>query len=274
MPELPEVETVMRGLRLPLEGHILTRVEQRRDKLRFPLPERFAERLQGRRVQGLRRRAKFILIDLDDEMTWMIHLGMSGRIFIEEQPARIANKHDHVIVETDGGKVIFYEDHRRFGLMDLFPTEAGDIHPMLKDLGPEPLGNSFHVDALNRALVGRKTPIKSALLDQHVVAGLGNIYVCEALWRAKISPKRMAKSIPGKRSERLVPHIRAVLNDAIVAGGSSLRDYVQASGELGYFQHQFAAYGREGEECKSCGKIIKRIVQSGRSTFYCSSCQR
>ncbi len=274
MPELPEVETVMRGLTKPLLNARLQRVEQRRKNLRFPFPDNFAKRLEGRQIINLRRRAKYILIDLDDQMTWMIHLGMSGRIFIENQPARQPGKHDHVIVETDSGKVIYYEDHRRFGLMDLFATEEADNHPMLKKLGPEPLGNAFNSESLNEALKGRKTPIKSALLDQHTVAGLGNIYVCEALWRAGISPKRLARSVAGKRAERLVPHIRAVLHDAIAAGGSSLRDYVQANGELGYFQHQFAVYGREGEVCLNCDQAVRRIVQSGRSTFFCSYCQR
>jgi formamidopyrimidine-DNA glycosylase len=274
MPELPEVETVRRGLERPLTGHRLVRVTQRRADLRWPLPKDFANRLTGRRVERLNRRAKFILAQLDDGMVWMTHLGMSGRMFILDEPAPAPGKHDHVIIETDSGHTIVYQDARRFGMMDLVAeTELAD-HRLLRDLGPEPLGNAFNAAALSEALAGRRSPIKAALLDQTVVAGLGNIYVCEALYQSGISPRRLAATIPGRRAERLAPAIRAVLERAIAKGGSTLRDYVQASGELGYFQHEFAVYGREGEPCRQCGATIKRIVQSGRSTFFCSACQR
>ncbi|HZD26229.1 MAG TPA: bifunctional DNA-formamidopyrimidine glycosylase/DNA-(apurinic or apyrimidinic site) lyase [Alphaproteobacteria bacterium] len=273
MPELPEVETVMRGLEIPLADHRLVEVTQRRADLRWPLPKDFARRLTGRRVERLGRRAKFILAWLDDGMAWMIHLGMSGRMSIMNAPAPAPQKHDHVIVETDGGKVIVFTDHRRFGMMDLVPAEELEDHPLLKALGPEPLGNRFNAGYLSDALRDRKTPIKAALLDQTVVAGLGNIYACEALFHAGISPRRLAASVAGKRAERLVPAIRQVLQRAIDAGGSSLRDYVQTNGELGYFQHSFAVYGREGEPCLTCGAPVRRIVQSGRSTFYCGRCQ-
>jgi formamidopyrimidine-DNA glycosylase len=274
MPELPEVETVMRGLEAPLLGHTLIRVDQRRPDLRFPLPENFAARLTGRRVERLRRRAKFILAHLDDGMVWISHLGMSGRMFIVDSPAPEPGKHDHVIIETDAGMTVVFQDHRRFGMMDLVAEAELGQYRMLADLGPEPLGNAFDDQVLSAALKGRKTPIKAALLDQKTVAGLGNIYVCEALFDAGISPRRSAHTVAGKRAERLVPAIRDVLNRAIAKGGSTLQDYVQASGELGYFQHEFKVYGREGEPCVSCGGTIKRIVQSGRSTFFCSTCQR
>jgi formamidopyrimidine-DNA glycosylase len=274
MPELPEVETVRRGLEAPLVGHRLIRVTTHRPDLRWPLPERFAERLTGRRVERLTRRAKFILAHLDDDMVWMTHLGMSGRMFIHEGPAGPPGKHDHVIIETDGGSTVVYQDARRFGMMDLVAADALDEHPLLRDLGPEPLGNAFNAETLSAALRGRKTPIKAALLDQKTVAGLGNIYVCEALFRAGISPRRLAHTVAGSRAERLVSAIREVLQKAIEKGGSTLRDYVQASGELGYFQHEFAVYGREGEPCQACGAPVKRIVQSGRSTFFCPKCQR
>lgn len=274
MPELPEVETVRRGLEGPLVGHRLVRVDQRRPDLRWPLPPDFASRLTGRRVERLERRAKFILAHLDDEQIWMTHLGMSGRMFIEAGLVAPPGKHDHIVIQTDDGVTVTFQDHRRFGMMDLFPATELLDHRLLKDLGPEPLGNAFAGPVLSAALEGRRTPIKAALLDQTVVAGLGNIYVCEALYRAGISPRRLAKSVAGKRAERLVPMIRAVLDEAIAKGGSTLRDYVQASGELGYFQHSFAVYGREGEPCHACGALVQRIVQSGRSTFFCGKCQR
>ena len=274
MPELPEVETVCRGLESPLVGHQLTKVIQRRPDLRWPLPENFAERLQGRTVKRLYRRAKFILADLDDDYVWMTHLGMSGRMFIHEVSAPVLGKHDHIVIETDGGHTIIFQDHRRFGMMDLVIGKNLKNHRLLSGLGPEPLGNSFNGVTLSDALRGRRTPIKSALLNQKVVAGLGNIYVCEALFHSGISPRRLATSIPGRRAERLAPAIRDVLTKAIAKGGSTLRDYVQASGELGYFQHEFSVYGREGQPCASCAKPVSRLVQAGRSTFFCSNCQR
>ena len=274
MPELPEVETVCRGLESSLVGHQLTKVIQRRPDLRWPLPENFAERLQGRTVKRLYRRAKFILADLDDDYVWMTHLGMSGRMFIQDESTPVLGKHDHIVIETDGGHTIIFQDHRRFGMMDLVIGKNLKNHRLLSGLGPEPLGNSFNSVTLSDALRGRRTPIKSALLNQKVVAGLGNIYVCEALFHSGISPRRLATSIPGRRAERLAPAIRDVLTKAIAKGGSTLRDYVQASGELGYFQHEFSVYGREGQPCASCAKPVSRLVQAGRSTFFCSNCQR
>ena len=283
MPELPEVETVRRGLEPVLTGHVLARIDQRRPDLRWPLPERFAARLQGRRVLGLRRRSKWILIDLDNDETWMIHLGMSGKMLIDAAEtvglhhARAAPaKHDHVIIDTDEGTRITYNDARRFGAMDLWPTADLDTHPHLAGIGPEPMGNDFHGPALHAAFAGRQSPVKAVLLDQRTVAGLGNIYVCEALWRSGIHPTRIAASISAPRVDRLATEIVATLGEAIAAGGSSLRDYRQADGELGYFQHTFRAYDREGTPCANagCTGTIRRIVQSGRSTFYCPRCQR
>lgn len=277
MPELPEVETVCRGLRKPLEGRRLTRIVQRRPDLRFPIPENFPERLTGRRVNQVARRAKFILITFDDDTVLIVHLGMSGRMtIVPAAEAPPPGPHDHVEFETDEGMLIRYCDPRRFGMMDLTTGDALNAHRMLKTLGPEPLGNAFNAETLSLALAGKRTPIKAALLDQKNVAGLGNIYICEALHRAGISPKRSASTIPGKRAERLVREIRAVLQEAIEAGGSSLRDYVQASGDLGYFQHSWQVYGREGEPCRraDCAGTVRRIVQSGRSTFYCATHQR
>jgi len=278
MPELPEVETVRRGLAPSLKGRRITEVLARRPDLRVPLPARFAERLTGRRVRALRRRAKYILADLDSGETLIVHLGMSGRLTVHKgksEPPPLG-LHDHVVIETDAPARIVFTDHRRFGLMTIADTATLDRHELFRALGPEPLSSGFDAAFLNEALAGKRTPIKAALLDQHVVAGLGNIYVCEALFRAGISPKRVAASIPGARAMCLVRAIKDVLTDAIAAGGSSLRDYAQADGELGLFQHRFSAYDREGEPCKKrgCRGTIKRIAQSGRSTFYCPSCQR
>lgn len=283
MPELPEVETVRRGLLPAMEGVVITRADVNRPDLRWPFPERMSERLSGHRVLALRRRSKYILADLSSDETLLIHLGMSGRIlisgdplgqFIHDHPA--PEKHDHVVFHMDNGARITFNDPRRFGAMDLIATPIADRHPLLQKLGPEPLGNGFHEAHLVAALKGRNTPIKSALLDQRIVAGLGNIYVCEALYRARISPKRRAGAISAARVAGLVPVIRDVLNDAIVAGGSSLRDYRRADGELGYFQHSFDVYDREGQSCRTpgCNGQVRRIVQSGRSSFYCARCQR
>lgn len=283
MPELPEVETVRRGLAPAMEGFVITRAEVNRPDLRWPFPENMADRLTGKRVLRLRRRSKYILGDLDSGETALIHLGMSGRMlvsgdplgqFVHNHPA--PEKHDHVVLHMENGARITFNDPRRFGAMDLFPTEAGESHPLLASIGPEPLGNSFDETYLVGALAQRNTPMKSALLDQKTVAGLGNIYVCEALFRSKIHPTRPARKVSKARISGLVPVIRDVLSDAIEAGGSSLRDFRQADGELGYFQHSFDVYGREGEPCRSegCTSSIRRIVQSGRSTFYCPTCQR
>lgn len=284
MPELPEVETVCRGLRPKLEGHVLASVIQRRPDLRFPIPPGFADRLQGRRIERLHRRAKFILATMEDRTVLIAHLGMSGRMTIHDEAPPPPGPHDHIEFVTDAGCTIRFCDPRRFGLVDLTTLDALDQHRMLCNLGPEPLSDAFTAESLSQAIAGRHSPIKAALLDQKVVAGLGNIYVCEALFRAGISPRRSAHTIPGLRAQRLVPIIRDVLEQAIAAGGSSLRDYVQASGELGYFQHQWQVYGREGEACghgsapggpnRSCDGIIQRITQSGRSTFYCGRHQR
>ena len=283
MPELPEVETVRRGLAPVMEGRRIASADVRRPDLRWPLPERMAERLAGRRVERLRRRSKYILADLSSGETLIIHLGMSGRMLVSgamlgefhhHHPA--PEKHDHVVLDMEDGTRITFNDARRFGAMDLVATEAAEAHWLLAGLGPEPLGNGFDEDYLVARLRGRNTPVKAALLDQRVVAGLGNIYVCEALHRAGISPRRKAGRIAEARVRTLVPVIRQVLAEAIEAGGSSLRDYRQADGELGYFQHTFRVYGREGERCVTpgCAGLVTRIVQSGRSSFFCGDCQR
>jgi formamidopyrimidine-DNA glycosylase len=280
MPELPEVETIVRGLRPRLEGRRLARVVQRRDDLRFPLPARFAERLTGRRVETIGRRAKYILVHLDRGEVLLCHLGMSGRMVLVDRPEQPLARHDHIVLTTEDGCQIRFNDARRFGAMDLIDAARLDQHWLLKDLGPEPLGNAFNGPALAEKLAGKRTPIKAALLDQKVVAGLGNIYVCEALFDAGLSPRRLAHTVQGRRAERLVAAIRDVLGRAIEAGGSSLRDYVQADGELGYFQHHWAVYDREGTPCPGCRCAlertggIRRIVQSNRSTFFCPTRQR
>jgi formamidopyrimidine-DNA glycosylase len=283
MPELPEVETVRRGLAPVMEGQIIALARVNRPDLRWPFPRHMAERLAARRVLRLRRRSKYILADLDSGESLLIHLGMSGRMTVSGDPlGRFqrdhprAEKHDHVVLEMDNGARITFNDPRRFGVMDLLDTETANEHRLLATLGPEPLGNEFNDRHLIKAFHGRARPVKSVLLDQRVVAGLGNIYVCEALFRARLSPLRKAGDIAAVRVTTLVPIIRQVLTEAIEAGGSSLRDFRQADGELGYFQHAFDVYGREGATCRTpdCGKLIRRITQSGRSTFYCAQCQR
>jgi formamidopyrimidine-DNA glycosylase len=276
MPELPEVETVRRGLVPVLEGRVLTRVEQRRPDLRWPIPKGFSERLTGRRVERLERRAKYLLWYMDDDTVMLLHLGMSGRVQISDSRPEELDKHDHIVFTTDAGTVIRFNDARRFGSVDLTTAKTVDAHKLLAALGPEPLGNAFSGPDLSTALDSRRSPIKAALLDQRVVCGLGNIYVCEALHMSGISPLRLAENVQGKRAERLVTSIREVLGAAIEAGGSSLRDHKQVNGELGYFQHRFRVYDREDEPCPKtgCKGTIKRIVQSGRSTFYCANCQR
>ncbi|PTQ75009.1 bifunctional DNA-formamidopyrimidine glycosylase/DNA-(apurinic or apyrimidinic site) lyase [Celeribacter persicus] len=283
MPELPEVETVRRGLEPSMTGVRIARADVNRPDLRWPFPERMAERLTGTTVERLRRRSKYILADLDTKETLLIHLGMSGRMtvsgdplgqFVYDHPAQ--EKHDHVVFHMANGARVTFNDPRRFGAMDLMATGTEEAHPLLAKLGPEPLGNTFSEDHLISALKGKNTPIKSALLDQHVVAGLGNIYVCEVLFRAGIHPARKASKISAARIGSLVPIIREVLLEAIEAGGSSLKDFRQADGELGYFQHNFRVYGREGQPCVTpdCASRIKRITQSGRSSFFCPTCQR
>lgn len=293
MPELPEVETVCRGLAGVLEGRRLARVQVRRKDLRIPFPPRLAETLTGRKVEKIRRRAKYILMDLDDDQVLIVHLGMSGRMVVDKSGAP-PGRHDHVILTTEAGDEIRFNDPRRFGLMTLASRDGLAAHKLFRHLGPDPLTPEFTPAALSAALKGRKTSIKAALLDQRIVVGVGNIYACESLYRAGISPTRKAGTVAGDRAGRLVPAIKAVLKEAIAAGGSSLRDHVQPSGELGYFQHAWKVYGREGESCACCGAaakgaaakgtsakagrnkgkgIVKRITQGGRSTFYCASCQ-
>ncbi|MAU41481.1 MAG: DNA-formamidopyrimidine glycosylase [Kordiimonas sp.] len=279
MPELPEVETVCRGMRPLLDGAILSEVIVRRSDLRFPLPPDFAARLTGQQVVRLRRRAKYILMEMADGQTVIMHLGMSGRIKLiaaADQPsARPLAKHDHVVFITDRGDYLVYNDPRRFGFMDMCAGDTLLSHKLFRDMGPEPLGNEFHPNGLTARLAGRKVAIKQALLDQKNVVGLGNIYVCEALFEAGISPFMAAGQVTMEQLERLVPRIQQVLRRAIEAGGSTLKDYARVDGELGYFQHSFRVYGREGEACKTkgCSSMIARAVQGGRSTFYCPVCQ-
>ena len=279
MPELPEVETVRRGLVPAMEGRRILAADIRRPDLRWPFPPDMAARLTGARVDGLRRRSKYILADLDTGESLLIHLGMSGRMTISGLAAPFVpgqfhhahaapQKHDHVVLDMEGGARITFNDPRRFGAMDLMATDRAEAHPLLAALGPEPLGNAFSEETLAAAVDGRKAPVK--------VAGLGNIYVSEALFRSGIHPERAAGRIGAQRLVRLTAEIRAVLAEAIEAGGSSLRDYRQADGELGYFQHRFRVYDREGQPCATpgCPATIRRIVQSGRSSYYCPRCQR
>jgi formamidopyrimidine-DNA glycosylase len=280
MPELPEVETVRRGLARALAGRRLTRVENRRADLRFPLPPRFRHRLSGRTVETIGRRGKFLLIGLSGGLTLIAHLGMSGRFRVFDGPLPPLEPHDHVVFETDAGITVRFHDPRRFGFMDLIDTADAVRHPMLTRLGLEPLGDEFCGSVLAPLLRGRRAPIKAVLLDQSVVAGLGNIYACEALFRAGISPKRTAATVQGGRADKLARAIKEIMADAIAAGGSSLRDHRQTSGELGYFQTAFAVYDREGRACPGCTCDpvatggVRRISQSGRSTFYCARKQR
>ena len=275
MPELPEVETVRRGLAQRMTGRRIVRAELRRPDLRWPFPPMLAERLDGARIGTLARRGKYILIELDETGTLLLHLGMSGRITAGAADTP-PEKHDHVVLGLDDGTVIRFNDPRRFGTLDYLERGKEAAHPLLAGLGAEPLDPGFDGAYLERALAGKMSPIKAALLDQRIVAGLGNIYVCEALYRAGLSPRRLAGTVVGLRAARLAAAIRNVLTEAIEAGGSSLRDYVQANGELGYFQHRWAVYGREGEPCPgcTCAEGVRRIVQSGRSTFFCAKKQR
>lgn len=280
MPELPEVETIMRGLALRLAGRRIVRAWVNRADLRWPLPAGLAERLSGAWVSGFRRRGKYILMRLAGGESLLLHLGMSGRIILSPPGAVvIPTPHEHLVLETEEGVRVGLIDPRRFGAVDLLATASEDSHRLLAGLGPEPLGAGFTPALLAAQLAGKRTPIKAALLDQRVVAGLGNIYVCEALFRAAISPQRQAYTIAGARAARLVPAIRATLADALDAGGSSLRDYVQPDGGLGYFQHAWKVYGRAGLGCERCPGPpacggIRRVAQSGRSSFYCPRTQR
>jgi formamidopyrimidine-DNA glycosylase len=295
MPELPEVETVRAGLEPVMAGRRIVAAEIRRPDLRWPIPAGLADRLSGSRVEAVRRRGKYLLLDLDGGESLVIHLGMSGRILVSQpQPAARAAgagrdalaafahhhpaplRHDHVVLDIEGGARVTLNDARRFGALDLWPTADLDRHPRLAVLGPEPLGNGFHGAYLAARLAGRQAPVKAMLLDQAIVAGLGNIYVCEALWRAGISPLRPAGRISREEAEALAGALRAVLTEAIAAGGSSLRDHRRTDGALGYFQHGFAVYGRAGAPCPrpGCGGTVERRVQSGRSSFQCPRCQR
>jgi formamidopyrimidine-DNA glycosylase len=297
VPELPEVETVKRGLAPSMEGRIVSRLELRRADLRFPFPDDFAARVAGRTIISLSRRAKYLLIDLDDGVSIVSHLGMSGSYRIEqggeaELPGQFHMErsrnvtHDHVIfhlMDTQGrGLRVIYNDPRRFGFMDMVERRHMELHPSFKGLGPEPVGNALSADYLARRFQGKAQPLKSTLLDQKVIAGLGNIYVCEALWRSHLAPTKPAGALvtpagaPTQALETLTEAIRTVIVEAIAAGGSSLRDHIQADGSLGYFQHSFNVYDREGEPCRTsdCTGTVERMTQAGRSTFYCPTCQK
>jgi formamidopyrimidine-DNA glycosylase len=293
MPELPEVETVRRGLQPVMEGAKIVKAEARRKDLRFPFQKDFTSRLTGQTVTGLGRRAKYLMADLTSGDVLLMHLGMSGsfRVLQGEKnstpgefhyPRSEDRAHDHVVFHMSSGASVVFNDPRRFGYMKIIARHELDDEPLLQGLGPEPLGNEFDADLLARACHNKKTSLKAALLDQRVVAGLGNIYVCEALYRAHLSPRRLAATLATKKGEttdharRLVEEIHTVLNQAINAGGSSLRDHRQTSGELGYFQHSFQVYDREGEKCRTarCGGTIRRFNQNGRSTFWCPKCQK
>ena len=283
MPELPEVETIMRGISPFLEGATIKKIKLNRTDLRWPFPENFASRLKEAKVLNLKRRSKYILVDLSTGETLLIHLGMSGKFLVSGskigkyfyESSKVSN-HNHVIFELNDGTIITYNDPRRFGVMDLAETEDLKNHKFLKKLGPEPLGNNFNSDYLITKLSKKESPIKNVLLNQSVIAGLGNIYVCEALFMSGILPMKKASKISKNKCEELVRNIRTVLTSAIDAGGSSLKDFTDIQGNFGYFQFEFHVYGRENEYCKikSCGRKIKRISQSGRSSFYCPSCQR
>jgi formamidopyrimidine-DNA glycosylase len=293
MPELPEVETVRRGLEPAMLGQVFARVEQNRPDLRFPLPDRFVARLTGRRVEALSRRAKYLIVDLDDGQALVMHLGMSGRFVVEApgtpptEPGAYYNEigrhlqHDHVVFHLGSGARVTYNDVRRFGFMDLVPRADLATSKHFAGMGIEPLGNELSGETLAKLFAGKFAPLKAALLDQRLVAGLGNIYVCEALFRAGLHPEAEAGSIatatgrPRPAAHALAQIIREVLEEAIVSGGSTLRDFAHADGSLGYFQHRFRVYDREGQACVTpgCGSVVKRLVQSGRSTFYCESCQ-
>ena len=295
MPELPEVETVRRGLQPAMEGSKILKAEARRKDLRFPFQKDFVARLEGQTVTGLGRRAKYLMADLASGDVLLMHLGMSGSFRVQQ--GRASNKtpgqfhhprsedraHDHVVFHMSSGAAVVFNDPRRFGYMKIIARNALEDEPLLRGLGPEPLGNEFDAAMLARSCANKKTSLKAALLDQRVVAGLGNIYVCEALFRAHLSPRRLAATLattkrrePTDHAKRLVGAIHAVLNQAIKAGGSSLRDHRQTSGELGYFQHSFQVYDREGEKCQTagCGGIVRRFAQNGRSTFWCPKCQK
>lgn len=276
MPELPEVETVRRGLEPVLCGQRIADVEVRRPDLRIPFPPDFARRLAGRRVTGLRRRAKYLLVDLDDGEVVICHLGMSGHFLVRRRAGSFSGPHDHVVFTLEDGNEVVFNDQRRFGLMTLVAGTAEYDHPLLRRLAPDPLDNTFTSEAFLARLAGRRTPVKAALLNQEIVGGVGNIYASESLHQARISPRRLAAHVGPGRAAALADALRDVLHRAIAAGGSSLRDHVRTTGEPGYFQHDFRVYGRENDPCPTagCAGTIRRIVQSGRSTYLCGRCQR
>ena len=276
MPELPEVETVCRGI-ADLQNRQVTFAKNYRPNLRIPFPENLSEDITGHVITQIRRRAKFILIDFDHDITMIIHLGMSGKVRLHyNAPYPECEKHDHFVMHFSDNVALYYNDPRRFGFITTCKTDALDQHQFLKNLGPEPFANDFNAPMLYQTFRGKNTNIKQALLGQHIVAGLGNIYVCEVLYQTHISPEKKACKITKKQTESLVTAIRDVLSKAIDAGGSTLKDYAKADGELGYFQHQFLVYGQEDNDCPAryCSDKIKRITQSGRSSFYCPSCQK
>ena len=285
MPELPEVETVRRGLVPAMQGKRILRVETRRKDLRFPFPANFNQRVSGARMNHLGRRAKYLVGELSTGEALIMHLGMTGRFTVsgpkpKKKPGKFHReagedgKHDHVVFEMQGGTEVVFNDARRFGFMELWPAGELESYPGFEGLGPEPISNEFSAAYLEEAFDGKKAPVKAALLDQRMVAGLGNIYVSEALFRAGISPKKLAGSIKPDKLGRLAAEVRNVINEAIEAGGSTISDFAAADGELGYFQHRFRVYDKAGEPCPACARPIRRMVQSGRSTFYCASCQR
>jgi formamidopyrimidine-DNA glycosylase len=273
MPELPEVETVCRGLEKSILGKRIAHAETMRADLRFPFPDDMCERLEGASVRGIRRRSKYILIEMDSDDIWIIHLGMSGRVLVLDEEPETLQKHDHVLVRFEGGTTLVYNDARRFGIMDICTADDFDTHALIKDLGPEPLTDVFDEKYMRERIAKKHSPIKHVIMDAHVVVGVGNIYACESLFRSSIDPTRKASSLSKKEVAVLVVNIKKILKSAIASGGSSLRDYVQATGEMGYFQHKFAVYGREGEPCEVCERPIERIKQQNRSTFYCVKCQ-
>ncbi len=274
MPELPEVETIRRGLNLSIKDKEISHAETMRPNLRIPFPIDFCERLEGQKITKISRRSKYLLITLDSQDVWIIHLGMSGKVTVLEQAPEQLAKHDHVMVEFTDGSVLLYNDARRFGLMDLCKKNELNDHTLFKQLGPEPLTDNFNIDYFRPTLLKKHTPIKNTIMDSHVVVGVGNIYACESLFRSKISPTRNASSLNKKETDLLIKNIKDILTEAIASGGSTLRDYVQSSGEMGYFQHRFSVYGREGEDCITCRCTIQRIKQQGRSTFFCTTCQK
>ena len=274
MPELPEVETIKRGLIPSLKGNIIKNVILRRKNLRIPFPENLQQALEGQKIEGIKRRSKYLIFELNSNDCMIMHLGMSGKVLVKEKKPEEFEKHDHIIIEFSDGKTLVFNDARRFGLVTLCKKSELEKHKLFSALGPEPLSNNFNEEVLYNALRNKSSPIKNAIMDAHVVVGVGNIYACESLFRSGLSPLKKSSSISKKKIGELTANIINVLNEAIESGGSTLKDYVHANGEMGYFQHSFQVYGREGEDCGTCLKAIKRVKQLGRSTFYCPNCQK